>query len=80
MSFTATAIGCDETLTLEGLCADTNTIIRKTSQKPSDELYQNFKANFPALKTGGVPSTDAPGQTLPATSLAEALDVPPNPR
>jgi hypothetical protein len=70
----------DETLTLKG---SANINIRRTSQKPSDELYKNFKAKFPALGTSGVPPVDVPDepdQALPATSLAEALDIPPNPR
>lgn len=65
---------------------------RRTSQKPSDELYRNFKADFPQLSTTAAPppsasSSAAPpqhsqpdAQTLPTTSLAEALDVPINPR
>ncbi|KAF2769398.1 hypothetical protein EJ03DRAFT_343413 [Teratosphaeria nubilosa] len=50
---------------------------RRQSQKPSDELYRNFKANFPRL------SQTAVGTTAPsahgASSLAEALDILPLP-
>ncbi|KAF7196116.1 Grainyhead-like protein 2-like [Pseudocercospora fuligena] len=54
---------------------------RRTSQKPSDELYRNFKANFPELSgANGSPTSSAPAQAQPTTSLAEALDIPLNPR
>lgn len=56
---------------------------RRTSQKPSDDLYKNFKANFPELGgANGTATTSAPDQTQtqPPTSLAAAHDVPPNPR
>ena len=47
----------------------------RQSQKPTDELYSNFKANFAGLRHPGSTS-NAPGQV--ATSLAEALDIPLN--
>ncbi|EME39949.1 hypothetical protein DOTSEDRAFT_74725 [Dothistroma septosporum NZE10] len=60
---------------------------RRTSQKPSDELYRNFKANFPQLNStgsssssSGSASVSAQAQTHPITSLAEALDIPLDPR
>ncbi|EMC99980.1 hypothetical protein BAUCODRAFT_21663 [Baudoinia panamericana UAMH 10762] len=51
-------------------CADER---HRPSQKPSDDLYLNFKANFPALNPSSS-GTNASAQV--ATSLAEALDVP----
>lgn len=55
--------------------------IRRTSQKPSDELYRNFKANFPELSGAhDSPTSSAPAHAQPTTSLAEALDIPLNPR
>lgn len=43
----------------------------RQSQKPGDDLYKNFKANFPHLVQAGV-GTSASVEA--ATSLAEALD------
>ncbi|SMR60240.1 unnamed protein product [Zymoseptoria tritici ST99CH_1E4] len=51
---------------------------RRTSQKPSDELYKNFKANFPALGASTSPTSSAPGPA-PAI-LTDPLDAPLNPR
>lgn len=52
----------------------------RTSQKPTDDLYKNFKANFPELGVGA-PSTASPSaQAQPPSSLADALDIPLNPR
>lgn len=51
----------------------------RLSQKPSDELYRNFKANFPQLsRTVENSSAGAHGPTT--TAVAEALDVPLIPR
>lgn len=50
---------------------------RRTSQKPTDELYKNFKASFPQFNQGAI-GTTAPTQI--ATSLADALDVSVNQR
>lgn len=52
------------------------------SQKPNDELYNNFKASFPQL-LGGNGEPNPPSLHLPlhgATSLSDALDVAMNPR
>jgi len=49
----------------------------RSSNKPSEELYRNFKANFPELARPVVGST-APAHGAP--SLADALDIPLNPR
>ncbi|CAK1359142.1 unnamed protein product [Cercospora beticola] len=53
---------------------------RRNSQKPSDDLYRNFKANFPTLGGNSAPATSDAAQAPPTTSLAEALDIPLNPR
>lgn len=50
---------------------------RRTSQKPSDELYKDFKASFPQFNPGTVTTSAA---THAATSLAEALDISVNQR
>lgn len=50
---------------------------RRSSNKPTEELYRNFKANFPEL------SRPVIGSTAPAHgthTLADALDIPLNPR
>ncbi|KAK3677235.1 hypothetical protein LTR78_002773 [Recurvomyces mirabilis] len=49
----------------------------RQSQKPTDDLYKNFKANFSALGQS-VTGTSASSQA--AHSLADALDVPLNSR
>jgi hypothetical protein len=47
---------------------------RKSSQKPSDELYESFKASFPQFTAPT--STAGPSQSLSSsTSLTDALDV-----
>lgn len=49
----------------------------RSSNKPTEELYRNFKANFPEL------SRPVIGSTAPAHgthTLADALDIPLNPR
>jgi hypothetical protein len=58
--------------------AHTDRVFRRTSQKPSDELYKNFKANFPALGASTSPSSSNPPQ--PAASLTDPLDAAHNPQ
>ncbi|QIX00556.1 hypothetical protein AMS68_006073 [Peltaster fructicola] len=47
---------------------------RRTSQKPSDELYKTFKANFPGLGQPLTTTTAGSEAGVPATD--EGLDVP----
>lgn len=49
-----------------------DTARRRTSQKPTDELYRNFRETFPQLNPGGTAS-DAPAPV--SATLAEALDI-----
>jgi len=53
------------------------TINNRQSQKPSDELYKNFKANFPQF---GQSVADGNAPAHGATSLTDALDIPVNTR
>ncbi len=46
--------------------------IDRQSQKPTDDLYKNFKANFTSFHHGSVVAS-APGQV--ATSLADVADM-----
>ena len=52
--------------------SNTDDICRRTSQKPSDELYKTFKASFLQLNQSVV-GTSAPAQG--ATSLTDGLDI-----
>ncbi|KAI6884941.1 hypothetical protein KC363_g4260 [Hortaea werneckii] len=45
----------------------------RQSQKPSDELYQNFKANFPQIRQ---PSVSESTSAAVAPPVADALDIP----
>ncbi|KAF2429549.1 CP2 transcription factor family protein-like protein [Tothia fuscella] len=48
---------------------------RKSSQKPSDELYESFKASFPQLTTPTSTAGPSVQGLSSSTSLTEALDV-----
>ena len=46
---------------------------RKTSQKPSDELYANFKASFPHLSS--IPATTLGDSQQASVAVANSIDI-----
>ncbi len=59
-----------------GAVADFVLVYRTSSQKPGDELYENFRQHFPAIAGTGIASTSASsGDPNPAVPTLGDHDV-----